>query len=73
MCISWAKVHRDLSNLQQLLGQKWKFDIPLRYKGYLPPAGFSKGVFFFCLFYFRGEEESLLHTWHRVKTTGKIK
>lgn len=38
-----CKVCRDLSNLQQPLRQKWKFDILLLYKGYLPPAEFSKG------------------------------
>lgn len=41
------KACRDLSNPQQLLRQKWKFDIPLLYKGYLPPA--SSGVFLFFL------------------------
>lgn len=66
------KVCRDLSNLPQLLRQKWKFDIPLLYKGYLPPAGFSKGVYSFLSF-FRGEEKSLLRTCTGLKQWAKGK
>lgn len=61
------KACRDLSNPQQLLRQKWKFDIPLLYKGYLPPA--SSGVF--CFSFYKRKEKSLLHHLHRVKTLGK--
>lgn len=62
------RVHGDLSNLPQLLRQKRKFDIPLLYKGYLPPAGLrSVSVFF------KGEEKSLPHTCTRFKPWGKGK
>ncbi len=48
---------RDLSNLPQLLRHKWKFDIPLLYKGYLPPA---KAFSFFFLFH-RGGKVTTAH------------
>ena len=65
------KVCRDLSNLPQLLRQKWKFDIPLLYKGYLPPAGFSKGVFSFFFFFERGGKSHYCTPARGYKTWAK--